>query len=82
MLGWIGIVLGGLLSLFSGGCSLYLLTDYRGGQGLRLDPNNWEIISVIGGIPFAIGLAIVLLALLFGRRPSNSGSGNEKGGQR
>ena len=67
-IGWIGSVLGGLLALFSGGCSLYLTTGYTSGRGLTFDDGNLEIIAVIGGIPFAVGMIVLALSLLFGRR--------------
>ncbi len=46
-----------LLLLFSGGCSLLLLVNQDGAYV------TWEGIAVLGGIPFAVALAIWWLAM-------------------
>ena len=52
--------------LFSGGCSLAVLSD---GIGI------WPFTLALGGVPFALGLAVTWMALRLGRAPANRTSG-------
>jgi hypothetical protein len=62
------VVVGGLITLFAGGCTLIFLGS------LLLEspgPDNFvtaPVVLVFGGPPFVIGLVILLLALRAGRR--------------
>ena len=61
------VIVGTLIMLFSGGCSLLLLGSYFLEPG---GPENFvtpEAVLIVGGPPFAIGLVILLLALRAGR---------------
>ncbi|MCP5085658.1 MAG: hypothetical protein GY952_02460 [Rhodobacteraceae bacterium] len=51
-----------LIMVFSGGCSLVFLLD--GGMKMYLDA-----ILVLGGVPFAVGLVIFLLARRMDKKP-------------
>ncbi len=55
------IVVSVLIMVLSGGCSLIFMSD----GGMR----NWgEAILVLGGIPFAVGLVIFVLALRMNKK--------------
>ena len=48
--GWVLMIIGGLIMLFSGGCSLFFLFGNAGGGGDFLG-----LVLLFGGIPFLIG---------------------------
>jgi hypothetical protein len=52
---------GACLAIFSGGCSLFLLGDLlmRGPQQYM----GWEVVAIVGGIPFAIATFIWWLSM-------------------
>ena len=64
---WIFAIFGGLIMLFCGGCSLLLLGDLASRGRWNDQYVNVEIILVIGGIPFLVGLLIWFLAVKVGR---------------
>lgn len=53
------VVIGILVMLFSGGCTLLLMIDSWG---------IWPIFLIFGGVPFALGLLTTWIALRLGRR--------------
>lgn len=48
--GWLLVVIGVLIMLLSGGCSLYFLIGTLGA-----DPGLYSLVLLFGGIPFLIG---------------------------
>lgn len=54
-------IVGIAAALFSGGCSLLILSD---GMGI------WQFVLVLGGAPFALGLLVIWMALRLGRGPA------------
>ena len=60
-------IIGGLIMLVSGGCSLALLpAALRASGGGELYIDQYTVV-VFGGLPFLVGLSILLLALKAGR---------------
>ena len=57
-------IVGIAAALFSGGCSLYVLSD-----GFSV----WPFTLAFGGAPFALGLLVTWMALKLGRGPAPGG---------
>lgn len=64
---WIFAVVGGLIMLFSGGCSLLLLGDLAMRGKWQANYVSVDAVLGIGGIPFVIGLLLWWLAVKVGR---------------
>ncbi len=60
---WIFAIIGILVMLFAGGCSISIMATER------MNMEAFGIIAIIGGIPFAGGLLIWWLAAKVGRTP-------------
>jgi hypothetical protein len=55
------VVVGVATTLFSGGCSIFVLSD-----GFQV----WPFTLAFGGAPFVLGLLVTWMALKLGRRPA------------
>lgn len=55
------VVVGIATTLFSGGCSIFVLSD-----GFQV----WPFTLAFGGAPFVLGLLVTWMALKLGRRPA------------
>ena len=64
---WIFAVVGGLIMLFCGGCSLLLLGDLAMRGKWQANYVSVDAVLAIGGIPFLLGLLIWWLAVKVGR---------------
>ncbi len=60
---WIFVIMGILVMMFAGGCSINVLATER------MNAESVGIVALIGGIPFAGGLLIWWLAAKVGRTP-------------
>lgn len=58
--GWVLIVIGFMIALFSGGCTLLFFLDNRTNV---FDPNAIGLLLLFGGIPFVLGMGIRSLGL-------------------
>ena len=65
---WIFAVIGSLIMLFSGGCSLLILGDLASRGRWSDNYVSVEIVLLIGGVPFLLGLLIWWLAVKVGRK--------------
>ena len=65
---WIFAVIGALIMLFSGGCSLLILGDLASRGRWSDNYVSVEIVLLIGGVPFLLGLLIWWLAVKVGRK--------------
>ena len=64
---WIFAVIGGLIMVFSGGCSLFVLGDLAMRGRWAYNYVSVDAVLGIGGIPFVLGLLIWWLAVKVGR---------------
>ncbi len=64
---WIFAVVGGLIMVFCGGCSLLLLGDLAMRGKWQANYVSVDAVLAIGGIPFLLGLLIWWLAVKVGR---------------
>ena len=60
---WIFAIIGILVMLFAGGCSISVMATER------MNAEALGVIALIGGIPFVVGLFIWWLAAKVGRSP-------------
>ena len=65
---WIFAVVGALLAMFAGGCSLLLLGELAAKGRWQADYVSVDMVLVIGGVPFLLGVLIWWLAVKVGRR--------------
>lgn len=64
---WFFAVIGSLIMLFCGGCSLLILGDLASRGRWADNYVSVEIVLLIGGVPFLAGLLIWWLAVKVGR---------------
>ena len=64
---WIFAVIGALLATFAGGCSLLILGDLASRGRWSDNYVSVEIVLLIGGVPFLLGVFIWWLAVKAGR---------------
>ncbi|MCP5084329.1 MAG: hypothetical protein GY948_21785 [Alphaproteobacteria bacterium] len=64
---WIFAVVGALIMVFCGGCSLLILGDLASRGRWSDNYVSVEIVLLIGGVPFLVGLLIWWLAVKVGR---------------
>ncbi len=64
---WIFAIIGSLIMLFCGGCSLLLLGDLLSRGKWQAGYVDGTMVLVIGGVPFLLGLLIWWLAVKVGR---------------
>ena len=64
---WIFAIIGSLIMLFSGGCSLVFLGDLISRGRWADNYISVDMVLVIGGLPFLLGLLIWWLAVKAGR---------------
>jgi len=60
---WIFAIIGILVMVFAGGCSINVLATER------MDVGAVGIVAIIGGVPFALGLLVWWLAAKYKRTP-------------
>ncbi len=65
---WFFAVIGALIMLFCGGCSLILLGDLASRGRWADNYVSVEIVLLIGGVPFLFGLLVWWLAVKVGRK--------------
>jgi hypothetical protein len=59
-------VVGGLIALTAGLCSLAVFGSFSSRD--QSDPQMWMLVLTVGGIPFAVGIALLITGLYFVRR--------------
>ncbi len=64
---WIFAIIGALIMIFAGGCSLYAFWVLTGPDMSERLANALGIVALFGGIPFLAGLLIWWLAVKAGR---------------
>ena len=64
---WFFAVIGALLAIFAGGCSLLILGDLASRGRWSDNYVSVEIVLLIGGVPFLLGVFIWWLAVKAGR---------------
>lgn len=66
--GWLLMGIGGLIAVTAGACSLYFLAGLLGaGDGLDGLVSGLGLILIFGGVPIAVGLALIYAGRVISR---------------